>query len=179
MVLALRANTRATHAMINPRYTLLSFLAALSSPLLAQTPFTYGNLVVLRVGDGLATLTPSAAPMFLDEYTPTGVLVQSIPLPTTGSGTNHAITVRGNGTSEAYLGNSTNGLYFLAFGYDAPAGTSDLFTAGAFASSVNRVIARIDLIGNIDTSTALADAYSGANNGAMVTLQGNPRAVAI
>ena len=45
--------------------------------------FTEGDVVVLRVGDGAGGLTGAAAPLFLDEYTPGGTLVQSVPLPTT------------------------------------------------------------------------------------------------
>src|SRR5207248_6179313 len=43
----------------------------------AAVPFTQGNIVVYRVGDGSSTpgLSSNAAPVFLDEYTPTGTLV--------------------------------------------------------------------------------------------------------
>ena len=49
-------------------------------------PFTPGNLVVYRVGDGAAVLASSGTAVFLDEYTTAGVLVQSIPVPTTTPG---------------------------------------------------------------------------------------------
>ncbi|SEP27685.1 hypothetical protein SAMN05660816_05065, partial [Niastella yeongjuensis] len=36
---------------------------------LAQNPFTAGNIVVYRIGDGSAPLNATAAKVFLDEYT--------------------------------------------------------------------------------------------------------------
>src|ERR1043166_9690103 len=55
-------------------------------------PFTSGNLVVYRVGDGSAPLSANAAAVFVDEYTPAGVLVQSITLPTAVNGSNKRLT---------------------------------------------------------------------------------------
>jgi hypothetical protein len=40
--------------------------------------FTAGNIVVYRVGDGTAALGSTATAVFLDEYTPSGTLVQSV-----------------------------------------------------------------------------------------------------
>ena len=54
--------------------------------------FTPGDLVIYRVGDGIGSLSSFGNPVFLDEYTPSGRLVQSIALPTTDSGGNHALT---------------------------------------------------------------------------------------
>lgn len=54
----------------------------------AASTFGAGNLVVYRVGDGSAALTANATAVFLDEYTPAGVLVQSIPMPTVVSAPN-------------------------------------------------------------------------------------------
>ena len=58
----------------------------------AQAPFTFGNIVVVRVGDGAAALTNASTATFLDEYTPAGALVQSIALPTAASGSNQPFT---------------------------------------------------------------------------------------
>ena len=58
-------------------------------------PFTAGNIVVYRVGDGGAATTSAAAPVFLDEYTPatpTWTLVQSVPMPVADSGANQMLT---------------------------------------------------------------------------------------
>lgn len=52
----------------------------------ASSPALSGsNLVVVRVGDGGATLKSSATPVFLDDATPAGVLLQSVALPTAAS----------------------------------------------------------------------------------------------
>src|SRR5688572_20655429 len=140
--------------------------ALLAAAAIAQTPFTLGNLVVVRVGDGAVPLTSASAATFLDEYTPAGVLVQSLPLPTTASGTNLPLTNSGSANSEGFLTVSANGVYLLVFGYGAAPGTASI--PGSTTATTPRVIGRIDLAGNIDTSTALTDAFSG----------GNPRSVA-
>ena len=66
-------------------------------------PFTAGNLVVYRVGDGVAALSTAAAPAFLDEYTPAGVIVQSVALPTAVSGSNRRLVATGNAGTEGLL----------------------------------------------------------------------------
>src|SRR6266705_3206108 len=81
--------------------------------------FTMGDLVVVRVGDGAAALTGNATAAFLDEYTPGGVLVQSIPLPTLASGGNQPMTLSGSATSEGFLALSQNGMYLTLGGYAA------------------------------------------------------------
>jgi len=123
--------------------------------------FTMGDLVVVRVGDGAAALTGNATAAFLDEYTPGGVLVQSIPLPTLASGGNQPLTLSGTATSEGFIALSQNGMYLTLGGYAATVGTATPQTSTAAA--VNRVIGRIDLLGNINTTTSLGDAYNGSN----------------
>ncbi|MEO6593668.1 MAG: hypothetical protein ABIP94_02820 [Planctomycetota bacterium] len=126
----------------------------------AQAPLTFGNLIVVRIGDGSAALTSAAAPTFLDEFTPGGVLVQSIPLPTAASGLNQPFTNSGSATSEGYVNVSSNGIFLTLAGYGAAPGLAAVpQTASA---TVPRVIARVDVLGSVDTSTALIDAYSGA-----------------
>src|SRR6185369_8472806 len=49
--------------------------------LLTALPFVGGDLVVYRVGDGAAALSNGGNPIFLDEYSPNGTLVQSIEMP--------------------------------------------------------------------------------------------------
>lgn len=123
--------------------------------------FTPGNVVVYRVGDSSAALSSAATAAFLDEYSPAGVRVQSIPLPTTTTGANHAVTAGGTTTSEGMITRSVDGRYILATGYDAALGTAAV--AGTTSSTVNRVVALVDASGNINSSTALTDAYSGGN----------------
>lgn len=135
--------------------------AALAAAAFAQTPLTFGNLLVTRVGDGSATLSNSATAVFVDEYTPAGTLVQSIAMPTVASGLNQAFTNSGSASSEGFLNVSTNGLYVLLTGYNAAPGTATIATSAN--PPVSRVVARIDLAGVVDTSTALTDAFTGSN----------------
>ncbi len=128
-------------------------------------PFTAGDLVVYRVGDGSAPLTSAATAVFLDEYTTGGTKVQSVPLPTTTDGAQHRLTASGTSSSEGALTVSPDGSYLTATGYDAapgttgPAGASITTTAG---SSVGRVVARVDGNASIDVTTALTDANAPA-----------------
>ena len=62
---------------------------------MAQTPFSPTSVVVYRVGDGLAPLRGVGTKVFLDEFSPTGTLIQSIQMPTTASGANYALTSSG------------------------------------------------------------------------------------
>jgi len=125
-------------------------------------PFTPGNLVVYRVGDGAATLTSAATPVFLDEYTTVGSLMQSIPLPTAVSGSNRRLTASGSSTSEGLMTLSVNGQFLMIPGYDADVGTAAVPQTAS--TVVNRVVGRVDASAHIDTTTALSDAYSGTTN---------------
>ncbi|HKO57190.1 MAG TPA: hypothetical protein VJ276_15040, partial [Thermoanaerobaculia bacterium] len=68
---------------MKPSVRAAALCAILVFPLLAAAaPFTNGSVVVVRVGDGVTALSGNSAPAFLDEYSPAGTLIQSIPLPT-------------------------------------------------------------------------------------------------
>lgn len=126
-------------------------------------PFTPGNIVVVRVGtNGSPTaLSSAAAPVFLDEYTPGGGLVQSIPLPTTVSGANLRLTNSGSATSEGSINLSQDRAYLTVVGYDADVATAAVVSTTSAATK--RVVGVINTNGDINTSTGLGDAYS-ANN---------------
>ena len=130
-------------------------------------PFTPGNLVIYRVGDGEFALSSAATIVFLDEFTPSGTFVQSVAMPTAVNGSNRRLTASGSATSEGLMTLSVNGQFLMLTGYDADVGTAAVpQTASA---TVNRVVGRVDASANIDTTTALSDAYSGtANNNANV-----------
>ena len=82
----------------------------------AQTAFNAGDFVVYRVGDGSAALSNAATAVFLDEYTPTGMLVQSVAAP---SASGNSLTASGTATSEGELNVSSNGQYLTLTGYNA------------------------------------------------------------
>ena len=136
-----------------------------------QASFTAGNLVIYRVGDGSASLSGIATAVFLDEYTTSGVLVQSIPMPTTISGSNRRLVASGLATSEGYLTLSTDTNYLVLTGYDADVGTASI--AGTTSAAVNRVVGRVDVSGVVDTSTALTDAFSGSNIRSVASTNGS------
>jgi len=136
-----------------------------------HAPFTPGNLVIYRVGDGAGILTGVATAVFLDEYTTAGALVQSIPMPTVVSGANRRLVASGTATSEGFLTLSTDGSYLVLSGYDADVGTVGI--SGTASATVNRVVGRVDAAGAVDTTTALSDAFSASNFRSVASTNGN------
>lgn len=124
--------------------------------------FSSGSVVVYRVGTGSGPLQNTGNAVFLDEYSATGSLIQSIALPTAASGANLPLVASGTATSEGFMSLSADGRYLLLTGYGStlPAGGSLSATSG---TAVPRVIGRVDGAGTVDTSTALTD-YAGGNN---------------
>src|ERR1041385_3031396 len=129
--------------------------AALAAPL-APSPFTSGDLVVYRVGDGSAALGSGGTAVFLDEYTPAGVLVQSIAMPTTG--TSGRLVASGSATTEGFLTRAEDGRYLVVPGYDAALGATV-----TSSTTVPRVIGRVDGSGVLDAGTSDVET-SGAGN---------------
>ncbi|MGL4512672.1 MAG: PEP-CTERM sorting domain-containing protein [Lacipirellulaceae bacterium] len=126
--------------------------------------FGAGNLAVYRVGDGQSYANGVAAPVFVDEYTPSGTLVQSIPMPTTATGNQLGFTGRygGGETEEGLLTVSTDGRYLVLPGYSSAVGTTNVTGSAVSGTTNQRVLGRIDNAGNIDTSTGLGNLYSAA-----------------
>lgn len=115
-------------------------------------PFTAGDLVVYRVGDGTTGLINTGNAVFLDEYTTGGTLVQSI---STG------LFASGTATSEGLLTLSADGQNLGITGYVSTAATS---LAGTTSAAVNR---SIQIYGGNGTQsvaqTNLSDWASGNN----------------
>src|SRR5262249_38185887 len=88
----------------------------------AQASFTAGNVVLYGVGDGTDPLVNTGNAVFLDEYTPGGVLVQSVPLPTTAAGAQHQLIASGTASSEGMLTRSADGRYVILSGYASDLG---------------------------------------------------------
>lgn len=116
------------------------------------TPFTAGNLVVCRVGDGSAALAAVATQVFLDEFTPAGTLVRSVTVPSSTAGSR--LTVTGNSTTECEITRSADRRYILIPGYDAVLASAT--PASQTSAAVPRVIGRVDqnVIFNLSTSTS-------------------------
>lgn len=134
-------------------------------------PLTPGNLAIVRLGDGAAALSSAAAATFIDEYTPSGTFVQTIVVPSAASGANRALTMQGSSTAMGALNLSSDGQYFTFAGFDAAPGTAGV--NGTTSASVNRVIARMDMSGNVDTTTAMNAAFSANQPRSVVTTDGS------
>lgn len=142
----------------------LSTVALASTPSYAA-PFTPGNVVVYRLGNGSAALTSAATPVFLDEYSVSGAsatLVQSIALPTAVAAANRRVTASGTATSDGMLTRSADGRYLVATGYDAAPGTASVATTSPGATA--RVVARVYADSSVDSTTALGDTSATGTN---------------
>jgi hypothetical protein len=150
-------------------------ILALSLPLLVSATafaggFTIGDLVVVTVGNG-SGLNGNATAGALYEYTAAGSLVQTINLPTAASGANYALTFSGSASSEGFLHLSTDGNYLTLAGYNCAVGTTA--PQSQTPTTVPRVVGVVSVAtGNINTTTALTDAYSGSNIRGAVSTDG-------
>ncbi len=124
--------------------------------------FTPGNVVVYRVGAGTGVLANTGNPVFVDEFSPSGSLVQSIALPTSASGAQSALIASGTAGSEGLITRSADGNCVLLTGYGPTAAVSTSIS-GTTSATVPRVVGRIDAAGVVDTSTILNNVASGNN----------------
>jgi len=148
-------------------------LGALWTSDVYAAPITAGDLVVVQVGDGVTTISGNSGAVVtsLREFSTGGVAGQTIGLPTAAAGSNQPLTLSGSATSEGFLQISTNGQYLTMGGYAAAPGTAGVTTATA--ATVNRVVGRVEVsTGNIDTTTALTDAYNASNIRSAVSTNG-------
>lgn len=148
---------------MNARFHIMLLLLLFGTMVYSQT-FTPGNIVVVRVGDGAAPLSSLTSPVFLDEYTTTGNLVQSISLPTALNGANKRLTISGNDFTLGVLALSLDKRYLTLGGLDVAPSTP---LSIALQPSVLRVIGRIDYNGSVNTSTTLSDVGSGVPSSAV------------
>lgn len=118
-----------------------------------------GAFAVLRVGSG-ATLGSAAAPVFVERYGADGTAVDTLALPTTPSGDHAAFVLPGTSTTFGAMARSADARYLVAGGYDAAVGTTSLGSSSP--ADVNRIVARIDAAGAVDTTTRITNAYTGS-----------------
>lgn len=140
-------------------FTLL--LSAACFTAMSQTPFLPTSVVVYRVGDGLNPLRGVGTKVFLDEFSSTGTLIQSVEMPTNASGSNFALTSSGSATSEGMLSRSADSRYLLLAGYNSDTGID---VKAASAAVIQRTIARVDALATINISTLLGTTAFSANN---------------
>jgi len=157
------------------RFTLLAIgllavlLIGLNSTGYSQ--FTPGNLVIYRVGDGVNILANTGNAVFLDEYTPSGTLVQSVALPTVVTGSNQPLVSAGNASSEGLMTRSADGQYLIMAGYGAALPNATVLTTSA-STTIPRIIGVVNGAGVINTTTALTDAASASNPRAACSTDG-------
>jgi hypothetical protein len=125
----------------------------------ADSSTASSDIDIYRVGDGTATLANTGNAVFLDEYTPAGVLVRSIAMPTTAASGTNPLVASGTATSEGLISRSADGHFILLTGYAAALPQ----TSSVVSSAALRVVGRVDAAGNVDTSTALSDFAVGNN----------------
>jgi hypothetical protein len=125
----------------------------------SSIPFTPGDLVVYRVGDGnLLSGSGPSAPIFLDEYTTSGTWVQSVPVPIAGA---NMMSASMTATSEGFLTLSNDGKHLLLTGYRAAPGIAGI--AGTDAATYPRVVASIDASANLYTRDLSPTTFSKNN----------------
>jgi hypothetical protein len=152
-------------ALLVPAVSGVAAFAVLAGSATASLPISVGNLVVVRFGDGSAPLTSQSTATFLEEFTTAGgAPVNTLAMPIAAAGPHFPFTNSGSASSEGFLTVSGSGSssYLLLAGYGfTPGSVTTIVTTTSAA--VPRIIARVDMNGVIDTTTALTDAYSGGN----------------
>lgn len=129
-------------------------LVSLLPALVQAAPLTPGNVFVYRIGAaGGGVLAGTATPVFIDEFTTAGTLVQSLAMPTVAAGANGALTGSGTATSDGLLSVSGNGQFLMLTGYDTPIGTA----GNVVSNALPRTVGRIALDGSVNTTTRLTD----------------------
>jgi hypothetical protein len=158
------------------RFTLLAicFIAVLLIGMngTGYAQFTAGNLVIYRVGDGVSALANTGNAVFLDEYTTSGTLVQSVALPTVVSGPNFPLVAAGNASSEGLMTRSVDGQYLILAGYGASLPNATNLTTSTSATTP-RIIGVVSAAAVINTTTALTDAATGSNPRGACSTDGN------
>jgi hypothetical protein len=138
------------------------------------------TFAVVKAGDGTTALSTASAQVQIEErYLTDGALVAEtgnpIAMPTTVSGTNDACTIAGLfGTEppvEGFLARSGDEHYVTLACYNAAPLSFSI--ASTMASATNRVVARIDAMRAVDTSTHLPASFSGGAVRAATTSDGN------
>lgn len=134
-------------------------MAIVLFPHLMDAQFYAGNLAVLRVGDGVETLSSSGNAIFIDQYTPAGALVNSIAIPTNGS---EALLISGKASSEGFISLSGDNRFITVAGYNTNLSYTGSLS-GSASTDVPRAIATVDYLGQYNFAVSTT-AYFTSNN---------------
>ena len=135
----------------------------------APVAFTTGNIVVERIGD--TAVSSAATPVYLDEYTTSGTLVQTIVIPASANGANRRLLNSGTATTVGGMTRSNNGQYLVLFGIDAALNTAGV--TSTTAATNNRIIGRVSSTGTVDTTTAISGGIPTATTRGVTTFDGS------
>ncbi len=133
-------------------------------------PVTPGNLVIYRAGSGTNSLSSLGNNVFLDEYTTAGSLVQSIPMPATGTGTK--LITSGGATSEGAMSISSDGTWIGFAGYNStiPAASS---ISGTTSTAVPRVAGLFNTTTGSYSLTVMGTWFNASSPRGVATTDGN------
>jgi hypothetical protein len=123
-----------------------------------------GNLVVLRVGDGVGALANTGNPVFLDQFTTGGSLYGTLSIPNSGA---TAMLQSGSASSEGFLTRYNKTLVFMGYNTTGTGGS----LPNTSGTTVPRAIGQVDISGNYTIPYSSTIAFSGSS-----TSGGNPRA---
>lgn len=131
------------------------------------TSTTIPALAVVRAGDGTQNLgaADTAVSVFIDRFTTTGASAgTTVALPTAlnGGGTGNQPFAGASDQTEGMLSRSVDGHFVVLSGYAAAPGTTPV--SASASATIQRVVARVDAAGAVDTTTLLGTtAYTGNN----------------
>jgi Lamin Tail Domain/CotH kinase protein len=125
--------------------------------------FTPGNLVVVRAGNGTETLSSQGNSVFLDEFTTSGTLTNSVTIPNNGT---NAFLISGSASSEGAITRSADGRVLVLGGYQISltnTATLGVSLANADAATVPRAVGAVDAFGSFGLVGVTITQF-GANN---------------
>lgn len=133
------------------------------------------SFAVVRVGDGAAPLSNASQAVYIDELKTDGTPVGASINLSTVVGNNQPFSLSGSATSEGYLSLSTNGQYLALAGYAVAPGLPSVngTDVGSAAGAVNRVVARVDAMGNVNTTTIINSAFAKNNPRGVASVDGS------
>ena len=124
------------------------------------TQFIPGNLAVLRVGDGVESLSSHGNSIYIDQFTTNGALVSSVAVP--DHATNSLLT-SGSASSEGALTRSADGRLLVIAGYNIAYTNSSSSLANSSSATVPRALGVLDSAGNFALVALTTNQYSGNN----------------
>jgi hypothetical protein len=126
------------------------------------------NALVMRVGDGAAPLSATAAAVQLEEYRPTGgAPLRTLAIPSSGP---NRLTLAGDDYKAGHVARSGDGRFLTFVGYDANAGTASV--KGTSSSVVARVVGKVDLAGSYTVPVAVTDSYDKDGPRSVISMDG-------